>query len=214
MAQLQRYPKLPAYSELSKDQRRLLAASGGAGHGHDWSALDDDHKATFFQVTYVLERTPVGSRRLVDFVQYVEAILGGHQVRHTHGNGRTDTVTGWRLHVKLSGISLKELLAHCFGVCDHYGTNCKCSKDKDMFVSATHKTYGFTESIRDYREEAAYEGPFLQIALSPDGSEADVDIDKGRPPLEHKSSPKDVYPRLVARFREVESLYKVGLGAP
>jgi hypothetical protein len=198
------YDRLPTFSELSRHQQRLAH-----GLAPPWNALNDDGKATFYQITYVLERTPVGGSALIDFVTRIEGVLSGDRATHRHSNGTTATVDGWRVHAELRSVALPDLLRHCFGVCSDPPPPCQCRKD-DVVVS-THTAFGFTESVRDYRETNRYKGPFLQIVLSPAHEAADLDLDKGR--CLHRSSPRDVYERLIVRFPEIQRYYQIA-GAP
>jgi hypothetical protein len=201
VATVAQYHRLPAFGELSPNQQRLLrslASQGGAG---DWNSLRDDDKATFYQITYVLERTPLPGGSLIDHVDRLEGILSGNQATHRHSNGSTATVDGWRIHVELTRLSLAELLRNCFGKCSGPLNPCQCEKDR--ITHSTHSVFGFTQSIRDYRDRR-HSGPFLQIVLTDNDDAADLDVDKGRSVWEHRSSPKDVFERLVDRFPEVQ----------
>ena len=46
----------------------------------------------------------------------------------------------------------------------------------------------------------------LQIVLNSDSSGADVDLDVG---WAHKSAPRDVYEELIAKYPEIQTLFKV-----
>ena len=224
---LGQYPRLPTFEELTTEQKRLLATLNQAETSAYWESLNEDARATFFQVTYVIQHTPFYGRSLIEHISAIEpilenddGILEGDRVTHTHSNRLTATVDGWRLHLELDdSVTVDRLLRACFGVCSDSTTGCSCREDRNL--SSTHEAFGFNHSIRDYREEKRYDGPFLQIVLNTDASEADFDIDKGRRILvlavnfpipartEHLSSPKDVYENFRERFGETESIYKV-----
>ena len=198
------YHRLPTFAELSPSQQRLARTAP------QWNSLNDDSKATFYQITYVLERTPVARAVMIDFVVQIEGNLSGDQAAHRHSNGTTATVDGWRIHAELTRLTLDDLLRNCFGVCSP-PQSCQCRKDRS--THSTHAVFGFTESVRDYRDSHRYDGPFLQIVLTPAHSAADLDLDKGRSVWEHQSSPRRVYERLIDRFPEIQRYYQVA-GVP
>ena len=65
----------------------------------------------------------------------------------------------------------------------------------------TQKRFDYVKSSRQ-----SAGSPKLQIVLNREDSGSDVDLDAG---LFHKSAPHDVYEKLIKRFREVKTIFKV-----
>jgi len=194
------YHRLPTFDELSNDQTRLLRTlyNGGdpySGEQH-WSSLSMDEKATFFQITFLLEKTKLSSgENLISYVKGLEngkGILAGDKNDHLHFNGTQAEVDGWRIHVLTNGKLTEDLL----------GSE-RFSKD---FLPAdrTHKIFGYDKSFRDHRGSTP---PHLQLVLDEDEKSSDADIDKGK--YRHRSAPRDVYERLAKRYPEIEQIYVV-----
>lgn len=194
------YHRLPTFDELSNDQTRLLRTlyNGGdpySGEQH-WSSLSMDEKATFFQITFLLEKTKLSSgENLISYVKGLEngkGILAGDKNDHLHFNGTQAEVDGWRIHVLTNGKLTEDLLR-----------SERFSKD---FLPAdrTHKIFGYDKSFRDHRGSTP---PHLQLVLDEDEKSSDADIDKGK--YRHRSAPRDVYERLAKRYPEIEQIYVV-----
>lgn len=194
------YDKLPTFDELSNDQKRLLQTlyNGGDPYSGEqyWSSLSMDKKATFFQITYVLEKTKLRSgENLISHVTGLEngkGILEGDKNDHLHFNGTQAEVDGWRIHVLTNGRLTENLLSS-----ERF--------HKDRFRAAvTHRIFGYEKSFRDYRVSTP---PHLQLVLDGEEKGSDADIDKGR--YTHKSAPRDVYERLRSKYPGVEEFYVV-----
>lgn len=194
------YHKLPTFDELSNDQTRLLRTlyDGGdpySGEKH-WSSLGGDEKATFFQITFLLEKTKLRSgENLISHVTGLEngkGILEGNKNDHLHFNGTQAEVDGWRIHVLTNGKLTEDLLR-----------SERFSKDL-LPVHRTHKIFGYDKSFRDHRVSTP---PHLQLVLDKDEKGSDADIDKGK--FRHSSAPKDIYERLAKRYPEIERVYVV-----
>lgn len=184
---------LPTWSELSQWQQRMLARSAGQLGGRKaWEKLADNQACSFFQITYALERTPMGKGMLLsDYVQRVQRI-GGAEIVGKTPEGRTEHSVGWRLHVTIKPSRRasigRELARNGF------------HRDEG-FVHPTHARFGYTRSFRQVGPN-----PRLQLVLRADGSGADVDLDQG---AFHLSSPKDVYGSLKRKFPAVARIYQV-----
>jgi len=161
-----------------------------------WSSLSMDKKATFFQITYVLEKTKLRSgENLISYVTGLEngkGILEGNKNDHLHFNGTQAEVNGWRIHVLTNGRLTENLLR-----------SERFHKDR-LWVDGTHKIFGYEKSFRDYRVATP---PHLQLVLDKEEKGSDADIDKGR--TRHRSAPRDVYERLARRYPEIEQIYVV-----
>lgn len=194
------YHRLPTFDELSNDQKRLLQTlyNGGDPYSGEqyWSSLSMDKKATFFQITYVLEKTKLRSgENLISYVTGLEngkGILEGNKNDHLHFNGTQAEVNGWRIHVLTNGRLTENLLR-----------SERFHKDR-LWVDGTHKIFGYEKSFRDYRVATP---PHLQLVLDKEEKGSDADIDKGR--TRHRSAPRDVYERLAKRYPEIEQIYVV-----
>ena len=155
-----------------------------------------DKKATFFQITYVLEKTKLRSgENLISYVTGLEngkGILEGNKNDHLHFNGTQAEVNGWRIHVLTNGRLTENLLR-----------SERFHKDR-LWVDGTHKIFGYEKSFRDYRVATP---PHLQLVLDKEEKGSDADIDKGR--TRHRSAPRDVYERLARRYPEIEQIYVV-----
>jgi hypothetical protein len=155
-----------------------------------------DEKATFFQITFLLEKTKLSSgENLISHVKGLEngkGILAGDKNDHLHFNGTQAEVDGWRIHVLTNGKLTEDLLR-----------SERFSKD---FLPAdrTHKIFGYDKSFRDHRGSTP---PHLQLVLDEDEKSSDADIDKGK--YRHRSAPRDVYERLAKRYPEIEQIYVV-----
>ncbi|MDA2935528.1 hypothetical protein MYX82_14505 [Acidobacteria bacterium AH-259-D05] len=156
-----------------------------------------DEKATFFQITYILEKTEVSNgENLISYVARLErraGILAGDRNNHLHFNGKQAEVDGWRIHIFTDGRLTANLLVS-------EGFN------PDSLVHETHKTFGYEKSFRDYRVSIP---PHLQLVLDRDNKGSDADVDKGRSFWNHKSAPRDVYERLARKYPEVQRIYVV-----
>jgi hypothetical protein len=205
------YDKLPRFDDLSSEQKRLLQTVPPRRTQYDgerhWEELTEDQQATFFQITYVLERTAIKRGQLIDYVVGIEettGIIEGDENHHEHYDGKHGKIDGWRIHVSVNGkITAVELESEGF--------------DKESDAHDTHKVFGFVHSFRDYRESVA---PFLQIVLDEDDKGADIDVDKGKFFGEfpsdyllfgvHASSPRKIYRRLSRKYPDIERVYVVG----
>ena len=194
------YHRLPTFDELSNDQARLLRTlyNGGdpySGEQH-WSSLGMDEKATFFQITFLLEKAKLRSgENLISHVTRLEngnGILEGNKNDHLHFNGTRAEVDGWRIHVFTSGGLTANLLVS-------EGFN----RSGSVY---THSVFGYEKSFRDYRVSTP---PHLQLVLDKDEKGSDADIDKGKAWWNHKSAPRDVYERLAERYPDIQDFYVV-----
>ena len=150
-------------------------------------------KATFYMITYVLAKTPYLGTPLIERVTSIECLLVGSS--HNHYHRRTDathTVTGWRMHLTINGITTAQL--------EEEGWDKPLPLPLPLRVHHTHRVFGYTNSYRDYREDDEWDGPFLQLVLNADATSSDSDLDKGK--INHVSSPREVYKRFSERYAE------------
>ena len=196
-----RCTKLPTWSDLCSEQKRLLASCAGQQSPQRfWGNLSDNHACTFFQISYVLARTVIGGTMLSDYINRVR-VIGGAEIIDRAPDGRERRAVGWRMHVAIKPkyrAKIKGDLAQAF-----------FKEDKGL-VHPTHTRFGYTKSFRQQGQP-----PWLQLVLKPSapgGSqyvEADVDLDVNPPLRVHLSSPHDVYPALKKKFPPVGRIYQV-----
>lgn len=182
---------LPAVSELSAEQRRLLQSLDSTKTpGQVWAALWDNKQATFFQVTHALAALEMdGGDPLSTSVDKIVRV-GGSELTAPDAGGASRTVIGWRMHVVFVGGAAIDTVLEAVGF-----------KRDEGPTHPTHKRFGF---VRSFREKAG--APKVQIVTNHEGSSADVDVDAG---AFHKSSPHDVYKSFAKRFPEAAAIYKV-----
>ena len=197
------YTQLPEYEDLTHNQKRLagtlsfptLTNCPPTQRPACWRTFAWDHRpvaAIFYMVTFVLERTLVGSASLIERVHSIEGILVGDRVEHDHEGGTRCIVDGWRLHLRLNGMTDQALADF---------------RDDD-YAHPTHRVFGFTRNYRMARGGA----PHLQLVLDPAYTSADSDLDEGWPMWRHNSSPSAIYAALVDRYDEVQNYLKLYRG--
>ena len=174
--------------ELSDCQRRILGSMADTDEERIWQDLSDNQCATFFQVTYVLDRYKIGDRR--PLAHWVKRLLrvGGSKITCPDSK---EPVKGWRLHVELAndGGTVEELLTD-------YGF----TKDPGR-AHKVHAACGYTTS---FRAKIATDLN-MQVCVASDGAEADIDLDTPW----HRSAPWRIYGALCAAYRDVKDLYVV-----
>jgi hypothetical protein len=186
-----RVTTLPAVSELSTEQRRLLQTLDSTKtHAEIWNALTDNKAATFFQVSHALGAVPQADGKPLSSLVDRIVRVGGAELTAPDTNGVPKTVIGWRMHVVfVGGIGIDAAL-ESVGFARDAGD-----------AHPTHKRFGF---VRSFREKKG--GPRLQVVTNHEGASADVDLDAG---AFHKSSPKDVFKAFAKRFPSAAKIYDV-----
>ena len=185
-----RVQRLPLFSQLSQSQRDLAGMLPAKGSPQErWESLSDNQSATFYQLTVALTRCAGGL--LANHIASI-ARVGGSKLKCP---GRKRPVDGWRIHVAWRHSANIEHLLKEVGF------------QRD--TGATHATHTNCGYVTGYREADDYD-PKLQIVLNNDGSGADVDLDVG---WAHKSAPRDVYEKLIAKYSGIDTLFKVNCKA-
>jgi hypothetical protein len=192
-----RCDRLPTFRDLDEEQRRLLESFAGEDRAASWNSLSDNQACTFFQITYVLARTPVVGRRLSDYIHSVLRI-GGAQIEGPSPDGEIKRAVGWRMHVAIEPESMSLIAADIESA----------GFEADSGVAhPTHSKFGYTRSYRQTGKNPKLQLVFMPSADDPDRFiGADVDLDRG---FLHKSSFYDVYRSLIRKFPEVEEIYHV-----
>ena len=185
------YDVLPVFDELSTEQQRIFKSvydenardttCPSMSPEECWRTWSRPARATFFMITYVIEKTTFSGRSLIEYVTGLEGVISVPHRPHRHAlTGKVAAVDGWRLHLMISNVSATALRAEGWWL-DHY-------------VHHTHTTFDYTRSLRDRRGRRE---PYLQWVLNPNETSTDADIDVT---LLHKSSPKDTYRKFIERF--------------
>jgi len=196
------YDQLPAWHQLSAYQQNLVGqwkqcsqTSPSVSLSDCWTSLTPELRATFFMITYVLEKSTVGARPMMEHVSAIEGVLvPGRAIHHHDLPNVTAEVDGWRVHITIQGFGAGDLRQE------------RWKEDAGTAVE-THSRFGYTVSFRDYRESDRYEGPFLQLVLNAAENSSDSDLDVGR--ICHFSSPQAIYGRFIRRFDETERKLKI-----
>ena len=186
---------LPTYGELKPGQKRLLETLSTSKTGSQiWKSFSDNQCATFFQVTYALGFVEMeGGLTLADYVKRLVRVGGSEMIGPDPKNpGKKVSVIGWRIHVTFYARYRRSL--------ERALTGHGFKKDSGT-AHPTHKRFGYVKSFRQ-----SARGLKLQIVLNRDRSGADVDLDAG---VFHKSAPHDIYQKLIKRFPEVKTIFKV-----
>ena len=189
-----RIATLPSVQQLSNFQKNMLT-SLDSPPAKVWSKFSDNQCATFFQVTYVLEKYGLtNGETLANCVKRLLRV-GGSEIKCPNPKRPNSyrTVKGWRLHVE-------------------FRSDCGCIKDllekygfrRDGWpVHGTHTDCGYTTSFR----ASVAEDIRLQVCLSDKRPwEADVDVDIGDL---HKSAPWHVCGKLNLAYGGLGGKYEV-----
>lgn len=190
--------RLPSFGELVPEQRRLFESLHPQDPGLEWRELPENQACTFFQVSYALAHTTSGETPLSRYFGPIR-VIGGAQIRDRATDGSVQGAVGWRMHAAVRPWYRKKI-AQALG---EFGFQ----KDGGP-THPTHAKFGFVDSFRQKGKD-----PRLQVVLKPSPSVqgsyvgADLDLDVT---AFHRSSPSDVYDRLVRKFPAVKDVYVVG----
>ena len=186
---------LPDFSDLDDFQKRLLGSMADRAAEDVWSDLSDNQCASFYQITYVLQRYKNGV-----LAKHIVALLrvGGSEMKCPNRSNQEDmrTVKGWRIHVKLNWDRerIEALLTE-----NGFG--------EPQAAVNVHSDCGYVSSFRSGRIED--EDLKLQICLEESDTGADIDLDNGS---FHMSAPWHIYEPLRKAYANVSRYYRVDEG--